>query len=305
MNIRFLETFLWLARLKSFSATAERLNTTQPAISARLRTLEQELGVELIFRTSREVHVTPEGLGILRHVEAILDLAHLIENDVTRDGVPAGIVRVGVVDAILRTWLPRPIEALRACHAKLSVEVMVDTTVQLAKSLREGDLHLVVAIEPIRDLHLTSVDLCNYAMGWVSSPRLVDSAHVYTPVELAQLPLIGYLRQSPPDHLVAEYFAGTDLSRARISASNSMSSMIRLVADGLGVAAVPPICVKREIDANEICVVRIARPFKSVSFVASYRAVPNSIAINTVLEAFANASREFTAEQAPDLAWVP
>ena len=123
MNIRFLETFLWLARLKSFSATAERLNTTQPAISARLRTLEQELGVELIFRTSREVHVTPEGLGILRHVEAILDLAHLIENDVTRDGVPAGIVRVGVVDAILRTWLPRPIEALRARYAKLSVEV--------------------------------------------------------------------------------------------------------------------------------------------------------------------------------------
>ena len=35
MNIRFLETFLWLARLKSFNATAERLNTTQPAISAR------------------------------------------------------------------------------------------------------------------------------------------------------------------------------------------------------------------------------------------------------------------------------
>jgi hypothetical protein len=39
--------------------------------------------------------------------------------------------------------------------------------------------------------------------------------------------------------------------------------------------------------------------------VASYRAVPNSIAIDTVLEAFANAAREFTAEQAADLAWVP
>jgi DNA-binding transcriptional LysR family regulator len=46
--VRALETFLWLARLKGFSATAERLNTTQPAISARLRTLEQELGVDLI-----------------------------------------------------------------------------------------------------------------------------------------------------------------------------------------------------------------------------------------------------------------
>ena len=305
MNIRFLETFLWLARLKSFSATAARLNTTQPAISARLRTLEQELGVELIFRTSREVHVTPEGLGILRHVEAILDLAHLIENDVTRDGEPAGIVRVGVVDAILRTFLPRPIEALRTRHAKLSVEVMVDTTVQLAQSLRDGDLHLAVAIEPIRDLHFASVELCNYAMAWVSSPRLIDPAHVYSPAELAALPLIGYLRQSPPDHLIAEYFERIDLSRARISASNSMSSMIRLVADGLGVAAVPPICVAREIAANEICVVRAERPFRPVSLVASYRSVPESLAITTVLDAFRNAAREFAREQGAELAWVP
>jgi DNA-binding transcriptional LysR family regulator len=84
-----------------------------------------------------------------------------------------------------------------------------------------------------------------------------------------------------------------------------MSSMIRLVADGLGVAAVPPICVKREIGANEICVVRVARPFKPVSFVASYRAVPHSIAISTVLEAFEKAAHEFTAEQPADLAWAP
>jgi DNA-binding transcriptional LysR family regulator len=305
LNIRFLETFLWLARLKSFGATAERLNTTQPAISARLRTLEQELGIELIFRTSREVHVTPEGLGILRHVEAIIDLAHLIENDVTRDGEPAGIVRVGVVDAILRTWLPRPLEALRARHTKLSVEVMVDTTVQLAKSLREGDLHMVVAIEPIRDLHLSSIELCNYAMTWVASPRLVDPARLYSLHDLAQLPLIGYLRQSPPDHLIAEYFEGVDLSRARISASNSMSSMIRLVSDGLGVAAVPPICVKREIEAGEICVVQAERAFKPVSFVASFRSVPQSLAITTVLQAFQGAASAFAKEAAGDLAWAP
>lgn len=305
MNIRFLETFLWLARLKSFNATAERLNTTQPAISARLRALERELGVELIFRTSREVHVTPEGLGMLRHVEAIVDLAHLIENDVTRDGEPAGIVRVGVVDAILRTWLPRPIEALRERYAKLSVEVMVDTTVQLAKSLREGDLHLVVAIEPIRDLRLTSVELCSYAMAWVSSPRLIDPARIHSPADLAELPLIGYLRQSPPDHLIAEYFEGVDLARARISASNSMSSMIRLVADGLGVAAVPPICVTREIAANEICVVRTQRAFRPVSFVGSFRSVPQSLAISTVLQAFQAAAGEFVREQGPELAWAP
>ena len=190
-------------------------------------------------------------------------------------------MRVGVVDAILRTGC----RAHRgARHAKLWSRSW-STTVQLAKSLREGDLHPVVAIEPIRDLRLSSVDLCSYAMAWVSSPRLIDPARVHSPADLAELPLIGYLRQSPPDHLIAEYFEGVDLSRARISASNSMSSMIRLVADGLGVAAVPPICVAQEIAANEICVVRTQRAFKPVSFVGSFRSVPQSLAISTVLAA--------------------
>lgn len=296
MNIRFLETFFWLARLKSFTATARRLNTTQPAVSGRIRALERELGAKLLFRTTREVHLTPEGLAILQHVEAILEEARHLGERAGAGGAPAGVVRIGVVDAIVRTWLPRLLEDMRDRHPKLSLEVMVDTTLQLAKGLTEGDLHLVVAIEPVRGEHLASLALCAYDIGWVAHPRLVSPRKAYTPAELAGFPLITYPRNSPPERLIASYFDGVDLSRARMSASNSMSTMIQLARDGLGLAAVPPICVAEEIAAGGLCQVKTAKPFAPLEFVASYRASPRNRAVAAVLDGCSDAAKRFLRE---------
>ena len=56
-----LETLLWIDRLGTFSAAAERLNTTQPAVSARMRELEQRLGSALFRRDGRAMSLTPAG----------------------------------------------------------------------------------------------------------------------------------------------------------------------------------------------------------------------------------------------------
>ncbi|MCQ1775590.1 LysR family transcriptional regulator, partial [Neorhizobium galegae] len=53
MNLKFLETFVWVAKLKSFRLTAEKLFTTQASISSRIAVLESELGVKLFLRDSR------------------------------------------------------------------------------------------------------------------------------------------------------------------------------------------------------------------------------------------------------------
>lgn len=74
MNTRFLETFLWAARLSSFSAAAERLHTTQASVSNRIAALERELGVVLFTRDVRCVNLTPAGRLALQHAEKIVNL---------------------------------------------------------------------------------------------------------------------------------------------------------------------------------------------------------------------------------------
>ncbi|MGL6092871.1 MAG: LysR family transcriptional regulator, partial [Pseudomonas paracarnis] len=72
MNLKFLETFVWVAKLKSFRLTAEKLFTTQASISSRIAVLESELGVKLFLRDSRGVSLTPEGLKVLDYAEQMM-----------------------------------------------------------------------------------------------------------------------------------------------------------------------------------------------------------------------------------------
>jgi len=72
MNIRFLEAFVWVARLGSFKAAADKLDTTQAATSARIATLEDQFGVRLFERDKRHVALTNTGAELVKHAEEIL-----------------------------------------------------------------------------------------------------------------------------------------------------------------------------------------------------------------------------------------
>ena len=61
MNVRFLEAFVWVAKLGSFKAAAEKMHTTQAGISSRIATLEEQFGVRLFDREHRGVLLTYHG----------------------------------------------------------------------------------------------------------------------------------------------------------------------------------------------------------------------------------------------------
>ena len=66
MNIRFLETFVWLAKLENFRLTAEKLHTTQAAVSSRIASLEEAFDVRLFDRNTRSATLTPAGAACSR-----------------------------------------------------------------------------------------------------------------------------------------------------------------------------------------------------------------------------------------------
>ena len=117
MNIRFLETFVWLARLRNFRLTAERMHATQAAISSRISALEQEMGVQLFDRGSREVTLTQVGTKALPFAEQILKLNQSMLDSVGDRSKISGLLRLGAVESIIHTWLPdllkRPVHSIR------------------------------------------------------------------------------------------------------------------------------------------------------------------------------------------------
>lgn len=74
IELRNLETFVWIARLGSFRAAADRLNAAQSTLSARIDKLERQLGVPLFLRSGRRVTLSAKGRQLLDHAEQLLAL---------------------------------------------------------------------------------------------------------------------------------------------------------------------------------------------------------------------------------------
>jgi DNA-binding transcriptional LysR family regulator len=74
LDFRSIETFLWVVKLGSFRGAAQRLNTTQPAISQRIAQLEREMGVKLLNRDHRVASPTPSGRQMMVYAEKLIGL---------------------------------------------------------------------------------------------------------------------------------------------------------------------------------------------------------------------------------------
>ena len=106
MTLKHLEALYWVWRLGTFTAAAERLHSTQPAISMRIRELEESLGQELFNRAARAARLTAKGQELVGYAERVLELMAEIKTRIGDPTIVSGVVRVGVTEYVALTWLP-------------------------------------------------------------------------------------------------------------------------------------------------------------------------------------------------------
>jgi LysR family transcriptional regulator of gallate degradation len=168
VNIRQLEYFLSVAANRSVTLAAQKLRVSQPTLTKTIRALEAELGVTLFERMPRGVNLTPYGQSLLRHAQAI----HVQFGDAKReiDGLKGGrygTVLIGAGPAWLRRHLPRAVGLATSKNPSVKVSVEGGYDDALMRSLRRGEIDMVIAELPpndaARDLDLralTSDRLC-------------------------------------------------------------------------------------------------------------------------------------------------
>ena len=136
-------------RLQSFTAAAEKLNATQAAISARIATLEQDFGVKLFKRDKRTVALTHAGEELLKYAEDLLGLSARMLQAVSDRGSYEGFISVGVIEAVVHTWLPDLLGRLRQQFPKVRVEIHSYITADLHDELLNGNIDLALAVEAL------------------------------------------------------------------------------------------------------------------------------------------------------------
>src|SRR4051794_35073816 len=121
MRLRQLESFVWVARLRSFRAAAERLHMTQPGVSIRIQELEKEVGASLIDRSKRGVNLTAEGRDCLAYAEQILSWsAELCLRAQSKN--PRGRVSLGVSEMVAHTWLSDLLATMNSRYPEVQID---------------------------------------------------------------------------------------------------------------------------------------------------------------------------------------
>ncbi|HTZ38314.1 MAG TPA: LysR family transcriptional regulator [Stellaceae bacterium] len=284
LDLRNLETFVRVARLGGFGAAALKLNTTQPAISARIALLERDLGTRLFERKPRAIALTAKGLELLDYAERMLSLRADILRAVGDPASLKGVLRLGVPETIVHTWLADLAERINAIYPSVALDIEVDAVDDLHAALVSDNLDIAVLFGPVIDPRLKSAPLCSYPLMWFASTKLDLPQPRPSLADVARWPIITFRRQSAPYLALRRHLAKSGLPDARLFGSSSIAAIVRMALDGVGPCVLPKVVVERELRAGTLRLLDIPHELPPITFDVSYMPKPDSYLAAAVAE---------------------
>ncbi|MEM9971019.1 MAG: LysR family transcriptional regulator [Pseudomonadota bacterium] len=272
-NIEQLKTFLAIVRLGGVRKAAGALNLTQPAVTARIKNLEESLACELFERSPRGVRLTKRGELLLLHAEKFESLVEMVEKDVVDPQGAEGRLRLGVSETIAQCWLPEFVTELHRRYPEIEIEFNVDISSNLRDGLLGREIDLAILLGPVSDHTVDNVALPAFQLAWYTS---AETPPAENEADFLSRPVLTYARSTRPHREVKESLferVGPDVS---VFPSTSLSACFRLVAADLGVAALPRALGREHVDAGRIREFDPGWVPSPLHFTASYLGVPKS-----------------------------
>ncbi|MDH2329013.1 LysR family transcriptional regulator [Cereibacter sp. SYSU M97828] len=237
INLKLLQTFMIVAENRSFREAADQVGRSQSAISTQIRQLEDQLGLPLFNRTTRQVNLTPEGAELLAHArravgEVEQGLRHIMEAaDLRR-----GRVTLACAPTIASTRLPHILAAFEKDHPDIRIVVHELKSVDLFQRIRDGEVDFGLG-PVIGDGDLDFRTVLREDVHIFASPRFLPDDHKTIAFDdLADIPLI----QFPMTTVMGQMIAAT--AHARGITLNTRyecvqgQTLIALASAGLGAA---------------------------------------------------------------------
>jgi DNA-binding transcriptional LysR family regulator len=301
VDFKSIETFLWVVTLGSFRAAGEKLNTTQPAISQRIAQLERELGVKLLNRDHRVASPTPSGRQLMVYAEKLMGLRSEMMAEVSDRSAMRGVLRLGVAETIVHTWLSRLIKSVNTAYPNLSLEIEVDITPNLTARLLAQEIELALMLGPLSVSSVRNRVLCDYPIGFLASPSLGLGNGPLRVHDLAKFPIITFPRKTQPYEIVRALFNRPDLPPIRLHASASLATVIHMAIEGLGIAVIPTAIVENELVDGRLQLLSTDLKISPLTFAASWLASPDTVAVELVADLAGQIAQSSASVDAPPL----
>jgi DNA-binding transcriptional LysR family regulator len=292
MNLRFVEAYHWAVTLKSVTRAAEKLHVTQSALSSRIASLEEELGVLLLDRRDKQFRLTTAGVRFARHAERLLNLQRDIKLEFGGPATRTVSLRVGVIESVLHSWLIDWVQALRQQHPGLELELTVETTPVLLDHMRRGAADLVIAAMPADGDGVRSRALASMPMVFVGQSQR-HTRRRWTLADLcAHDELLTFQRGSQPHVALLDLCRKHGVEAPRVHTISSISAMVQLVESGFGVATLPHAAVLQLARRLSLKALNCETQLTPLPIHLSWRDDPGSPAAGQLIESVLEFNRQ-------------
>jgi DNA-binding transcriptional LysR family regulator len=276
MNLHDLETFVSIARLGGVTRAAGQLHRSQPAITRRIKLLEDQLGAPLLERARSGAMLTEAGRTFLPYAEAVLAAL--------KDGTQAvqalrggdhGAVSLAIVGTLAGTTLVEELRRFSARHRNARLELRTANSFEVSDMVRRGEVSLGLRYfaDPSPELLSRQVSeerivvVCSAQHKW-GGKRLRQPEQLRAD-QWFSLPMTRHRDSFAP--LVARQLASAGLDDVSVMTIDSITAQKRLIEAGIGIALLPESSIHEELRLGTLRTIDVSHLQTTVPIHVLYR----------------------------------
>jgi DNA-binding transcriptional LysR family regulator len=276
MNLHELETFVSIARLGGVTRAAGQLHRSQPAITRRIKLLEDQLRAPLLERGWRGAVLTEAGRAFLPYAEAVLaSLKDGTQAVQALQGGDHGAVSIAIVGTLAGTTIMQRLRHFTARHTKARLDLRTANSFEVSDMVRRGEVSLGVRYFGDLSPELVSrqiseekiVVVCSAQHQW-GGKRLREPEKLRGDQWLS-LPMTRH--RDSFAHLVARRLASAGLDDVSVMAIDSMTAQKRLIEAGIGIALLPESTIHEEVRLGTLRTIDVSHLQTTVPIHVLYR----------------------------------
>lgn len=235
MELSDLHVFRTVVNAGGVTRAADRLHRVQSNVTARVKKLEEELGVALFLREGKRLQLSSAGKTLLEYADRLLALADEAR-DALQDAKPRGVLRLGSMESTAAARLPGPLSAFHERYPEVAVELHIGSPRELTAQVLAGALDAALVADAVSDPRLESV------MAFEEELVVVTAAGhppIGTPRDVRKRTLLAFHPGCPHRKRLEDWFERYGVPAERVIEMASYHAILGCALAGMGIALLP------------------------------------------------------------------
>jgi DNA-binding transcriptional LysR family regulator len=271
LDLGQIEAFVQVAQHRSFSKAADALFLTQPSVTARIQSLERDLGEALFERNGRGVRLTEMGGTFLpfarRALKALQEGRDALEGMRNLD---IGTLKLGSALTVSTYVLPKILKQYCAAYPGVEVSVHTGRSEQVLQMVLNDDVHCALE-RTVQHPEIVTIPLYEDDLALVASPDHRFARTGTASIEdVGREPLILFDKGSSYNQLIQGVFRQHGIVPRTLMELDTIEATKKMVEEGLGIALLPKVSTEREIEQARLRLISVtdaAMPRRQISLI--------------------------------------